>query len=342
MTPRYCAPSFAPPFYACGELGGSREYQYWQKFVIVSIDGVEHFSSTKVHCPSCTTRTHRNGVVSYQHAGLAAVLVHPLQREVFPLDFQPILRQDGARKNDCERNAAKRLSAELEERYHDLPILLVEDALYANGPHRRQITDYGWRYVLNVKPDSHKSLFKQFAGRKESGQVKELYLRDERGVQHYYAWTNNLCLCESATDIRVNFLLYEQTMPNGEVKCWTWITNLELRAQSVQKVMKAGRSRWRIENETFNTLKNQGYHFEHNYGHGEQNLATVLARLLMMAFLADQIQQRCCRLFQQLWQGLKTKAKVWAMMRSLFHVLVFDTMADLYRHMAALYRLQIE
>src|SRR5262249_28730526 len=55
--------------------------------------------------------------------------------------------------------------------------------------------------------------------------------------------------------------------------------------------------RWKIENETFNTLKNQGYHFEHNYGHGAQNLATVLALLMLLAFTIDQIQQRCYQLF---------------------------------------------
>ena len=56
---------------------------------------VEHFSSTKIHYPSCTTRTHPNGVVSCYHAGLAAVLLHPAQAKVFPLDFEPILRPDG-------------------------------------------------------------------------------------------------------------------------------------------------------------------------------------------------------------------------------------------------------
>ena len=60
--------------------------------------------------------------------------------------------------------------------------------------------------------------------------------------------------------------------------------------------MCAGRARWKIENETFNTLKNQGYCFEHNFGHGEKNLSTVFAFLMMLAFLIDQIQQRCCKL----------------------------------------------
>jgi hypothetical protein len=82
--------------------------------------------------------------------------------------------------------------------------------------------------------------------------------------------------------------------------------------------------------------------FEHNYGHGAQNLATVLALLMLLAFLVDQIQQRCCQLFRRLWKGLGTKAKLWASLRNLFNVLVFDSMEALYKHMASLYRLQIE
>src|SRR5208337_4274670 len=67
-----------------------------------------------------------------------------------------------------------------------------------------------------------------------------------------------------------------------------------------------GRARWKIENETFNTLKNQGYHLEHNYGHGEQNLSVVLALMMMLAFLVDQVQQLCCPLFQAAWHKMKT------------------------------------
>ena len=55
------------------------------------------------------------------------------------------------------------------------------------------------------------------------------------------------------------------------------------------------RSRWKIENETFNTLKNQGYELEHNFGRGCQHLATVL---MLLAFLLDPLQELCCPLFQ--------------------------------------------
>jgi Transposase DDE domain len=219
----------------------------WPQHVLVSIDGVEHFSSTRVHCPSCLTRRRSNGEISYHQAGLAAVLIDPDRREVFPLDFEPILRGDGAEKNDCERNAAKRLCKALRERCGGLPIIVVEDALYANAPHLRQISGYGWRYVISVKPESHTSLEKQFARRRANGRVKELEISEGRGVRHYFAWDSNLWLCESAPGVDVNYLLYEQTDKKGKVTRWTWITNLPLARSTVEKVMRAGRGRWKIE-----------------------------------------------------------------------------------------------
>ena len=204
VDPSDLRPVFASIFKLLSRAGLLKRYRFWQQYLLLSIDGVEHFCSTKVHCSSCTTRTKRDGEISYHHSGLAAVLVHPEQREVFVLEFEPVLRQDGEKKNDCERNAAKRLCTALKERYPDLKFILVEDALYANAPHILQITDEcKWDYVLNVKPDSHKSLEKQFAGRRERGQVKESRLKDDQGIEHYFAWTNDLCLSESAAETHV-------------------------------------------------------------------------------------------------------------------------------------------
>ena len=341
LSPAPLRTLFAKLFHKLSEAGVIKQYEYWKGQLVISIDGVEHFCSTNVHCNHCTIRAHRNGETSYHHAGLAAVLVHPDQEEVFTLDFEPILNADGSKKNDCERNAAKRLCQDLHERYPDLKPILVEDALYANAPHIRQITGYGWLFVLNVKPDSHESLERQIAGRKASGQVKELPITDPQRIKHYFAWTNDLCLCESAIDVSVNYLLYEQTDKKGKVTRWTWITNIPLNARSVEAVMRAGRARWKIENETFNTLKNQGYNFEHNYGHGKQNLATILALMMFLAFTVDQMIQRCWRLFRQVRGGLRTKAKLWDMVRSLFKVQPFPTMDALYRQIADLYDIQL-
>ena len=321
--------------------GVSKEDHFWRDYVLVTVDGVEHFAARKIDCPQCSTRTLRDGATEYFHAGLGAVLVHPACAEVLPLDCAPIRTQDGAKKNDCARNAAKRLCAARQESSPDLKIMLVEDALYANAPHVRQLNEYGWKFILNVQPDSHASLEKQCAGRRARGQVQEWSFRDAPGVKHYFAWTKGLCLNDSAVEVTVNYLLYEETAAQGVTTRWTWVTNLPLTKPSVESVMRAGRARWKIENETFNTLKNQGDHFEHNYGHGEKHLATVLALLMLLAFTVDQMLQRCWKTFRQVRAGLRTKAKRWDSLRALFKVRYFRTMAALYRQMAALYDIQL-
>jgi hypothetical protein len=83
--------------------------------------------------------------------------------------------------------------------------------------------------------------------------------------------------------------------------------------------MRGGRARWRIEQETFNTLKNQGDHFEHNFGQGYQHLSVVFAVLMMLAFFVDQVQQLCCPLFQAVWGKLGSKRRLWERRSALFY-----------------------
>jgi len=94
---------------------------------------------------------------------------------------------------------------------------------------------------------------------------------------------------------------------------------------------RGGRARWHIENETFNTLKNQDYHFEHNFGHGHKNLSTVFARLMMLAFLIDQAEQICCGLFQGALKILKgRKTYLWRSIRAFFDTYIIPSWEVLY------------
>ena len=119
-------------------------------------------------------------------------------------------------------------------------------------------------------------------------------------------------------DVRVNFIEYWE-MGEHKVQHFSWVTDLRVSQRNVYHLMRGGRARWKIENETFNTLKNQGYHFEHNYGHGTQNLSVVFAMVMMLAFLVDQTQQLCCALFQAVWAKLGSKRLLWERMRAFFY-----------------------
>jgi len=94
--------------------------------------------------------------------------------------------------------------------------------------------------------------------------------------------------------------------------------------------MQGGRARWKIDNETLNTLKNPGDNCEHNDGHGEKNLSVVFATLMMLAFLVDQTQQLCCALFQAVWVKLGSKRLLWERMRALFYDYALTSMRQLF------------
>ncbi len=74
----------------------------------------------------------------------------------------------------------------------------------------------------------------------------------------------------------------------------------------IEEFVKTARSRWKIENETFNVLKNQGYNLEHNYGHGKLFLSSLLATLMLLAFLIDQLTQALDTTFCKALKAAKT------------------------------------
>ena len=100
------------------------------------------------------------------------------------------------------------------------------------------------------------------------------------------------------------------------------------------EIMKGARARHKIENETFNTLKNQGYQFEHNFGHGNKHLSTVFTHLMMLAFFVDQLQQLGCKLFKKALVRLHTKRSLWERKRALFFDFFINSIEDLWSALA--------
>jgi hypothetical protein len=310
------------------------DYVFLEGCYLVALDGVEYFCSQKVHCDHCMTRTHKNGTVSYYHQMLGAVIVHPDFSEVIPLAPEPIQRQDGQDKNDCERNAARRWLQHFRQDHPHLPIIVIEDALSPNAPHIRDLKKYHAHFILGVKEGDHKHLFEQFEQRVEAEQVGVVYEEDANRASRTWTFVNGVSINESNQEVLVNLLVYVELGADGVTHSWAWVTDLTLTADNVRQVARAGRARWRIENETFNTLKNQGYHFEHNYGHGYKHLGEVFALLMMLAFLIDQVQQRCNPLFQKAWEKKGSKCGLWESMRHLFASFEVASMAEIYQAIA--------
>ena len=263
---------------------------------LLALDATGYFSSQEIHCESCLERHHRNGTITYSHQLLGAALIHPDRREVIPLMPEPIIKQDGTEKNDCERSAAKRLITQLRQDHPRLKLIVTEDSLSSNAPHIRTLHDHHLHYILRVKEGDHPYLFEQVAAAEQAGRVT-YYDRDdaETGRRHRFRFASDLPLNETNTDVRVNFL--ECWEGDGDqVQHFSWVTDLRVNKGTVYQIMRGGRARWRIENETFNTLKNQGSHFEHNFGHGYQHLSVVLALLRSAILRLEEAGSCfCCR-----------------------------------------------
>jgi Transposase DDE domain len=297
---------------------------------LVALDGTGYFSSQQIHCASCLETHHRNGTVTYRHQMLGAALIHPAKREVIPLMPEPILKQDGTNKNDCERSAAKRLIAKLRQDHPHLKLIVTEDSLSSNAPHIEVLRDHQMHYLLGVKEGDHPALYEHVAAAERAGRVI-YYDRDDvkTSLRHRFRFVSDVPLNKAHVDLHVNFLECWE-WDQDQVQHFSWVTDLRVNKGTVYQLMRGGRARWRIENETFNTLKNQGYHFEHNFGHGYQHLSVVFALLMMLAFLVDQVQQLCCPLFQAVWAQLGSKRRLWERMRALFSDYALDSMRQLF------------
>ncbi len=200
-------------------------------------------------------------------------------------------------------------------------------------------------FILGAKPGDHKYMFDRvnafdndqlgFAT-SASFSGKKVIRRTTKNIRYI----NEVPLNESNSDLLVNFLelteivekkvekikhddcgvatiSYDWVVDGKETK-FSWITDIKLNDNNIFNIMQGGRKRWAIENETFNTLKNQGYNFEHSYGHGKDNLATNFAFLMMLAFLVDQVQELSCRTFQKVLKKMGTKKRLWSEIRSFF------------------------
>ena len=108
-----------------------------------------------------------------------------------------------------------------------------------------------------------------------------------------------------------------------------WVTDIGLDKGNVYKLARGGRCRWRIENECFNTLKNQGYHLEHSYGHGEKNLCFNFYLLILTAFSFHQVFDLADKIYQTCREKFCSKRYMWETLRAYIKLLVFESWEDL-------------
>jgi hypothetical protein len=260
---------------AFGRLGGR---------TLIAWDGTEYFCSQKLGCPNCLTRKRANGKIESYHTMLAATVVAPGHAKVVPLFPEFIAPQDGAEKQDCERNAVKRWHAQHGGRLHGLRPVYLGDDLFACQPIVKMLTAAGDDFIFTCKESSHKALYDFIAGA-EPERHQETIRKGKTVETRRYRWIEGVPLRDGKDAVPVNWIGFEIVDGKGHVKySMAWVTSLPVNKTNVAEIVACGRARWKIENEAFNVMKNHGYELEHNFGHGNTFLAMMLAALNLLAF----------------------------------------------------------
>lgn len=280
-------------------------YHVFHGRVLVLLDGTDYFLSENIKCPSCLERHHRDGRVDYFHQALVASIAQPNSKQVLPIFAEEIRRGDGATKNDCESNSAKRLLPELAKNYCHLDIVIVADSLYSKSPIIELVRTSGMSYLFVAQKGDHPHLQEEIAGLRLAHGITSVELPGDKGGLHRYEFAHDIPLF-SSTDAICNWVSYTEISSSGKVGYHNeWVTNLKPTKQNVCEIAIAGRQRSKIENETFNALKNHGFHFEHNFGHGKEHLQFNFLLLNLLAFLMHQLLALGDKLYREAlsWKG---------------------------------------
>ena len=330
IAPRYLYPLFNAVLLALEQSGELEQFRVLDEQLLVSMDGTGYFSSKAIHCANCQHRTTAKGETTYYHTAITPVIVAPGRSEVISLVPEYITPQDGHEKQDCERMAAKRWVEQQADQFKPYSVTLLGDDLYSNQPLCQLILEKKFNFIFVCKPDSHQILYEWLDSLAASEDIDQLTLRRFNGR------FTEIVICRFVEDVPLrggeDALLInwcEVTITHSktgkQLYYNSFVTNHQLTPQTVIPIVEAGRARWKVENENNNILKTKGYHLEHNFGHGQQYLASFLLTLNLLAFLFHTVLDLVDTKYRLLRQTLSTRQTFFNDIKTLTRYLYFDS-----------------
>lgn len=325
LKPALVSPVFEQALQLLDRGGQLNNFRTLADHVLIAMDGTEYFSSSQIHCPQCSRRKLKSGEIRYFHSVVTPVIVSPNRTEVIPLVPEFVVPQDGHDKQDCENAAAKRWLLQHGQKYSPLKVTILGDDLYCHQPLCQLLLEQQFNFILTCLPTSHQTLYGHLEGlslptvirTRWTGKVEEIYT---------YRYLNQVPLKDGDDALLVNWCELTVTKPNGKVVYQnSWATSHLITAETVIDIVRAGRTRWKVENENNNTLKTKGYNLEHNFGHGKQHLASFLASLNILSLLFHTVLELLDEKYKLLRAHLPTRKTFFNDLRALTRYLVFDS-----------------
>ena len=241
------------------------------KYWTIIVDATQLFHFSKRHCEHCLKRTVNKGTEEektyYYHNVLEAKIVLGDNLIVSIATEFIENERENVKKQDCERNAFKRLAAKIKKDYPRLPICILGDSLYACAPVFQICKENRWEFLIRYKDGSIPTLAEEFhtiikmGEHQEWSQIgkKEYKRKSRENVKHEIKWVSDLYYDGhelTVMELKIN-------KDGRSVGNFQWVTGLQIRGKTAWEFARTGRKRWKIENEGFNIQKNHRYDIEH-------------------------------------------------------------------------------
>jgi hypothetical protein len=258
--------------------------------LLIALDGTWLFSSEQLSCPSCQTKTHKNGSVTHYHSAITPVLVRPGVNYVVGLPPEYITVNDGSTKQDCENKAVKRWIETIGRKYlsEQYTVVLLGDDLYSRQPVCEHTMASGCSFIYVCKTSSHKYLYEwidEFTTKDLHESHKRIW-DGKRRLTYRYRYRNDVPIKDGDEALKVNWMELTILDKEGQlINHFSFVTDIPVTDGNIEDMISYGRSRWKIENGNNNILKTKGYHLEHNFGHGNKHLSNFLMTLNLLSFL---------------------------------------------------------
>src|SRR3954447_11196201 len=242
--------------------------------------------------------------------------------------------RDGHKKRGGESGAVRRWLRGTGPRYKRLNPIYLGDDLHACQPVCEAVLEQGGHFLFTCKPASHQTIQEYLTGIEPEEHVEQVKRGRERATVRY-RWLCGVPLRGDEEALTVNWLMVEILNAKGEVTYRnSFITDLPVTRATVAELAACGRARWKIENESFNVLKNRGYHLEHNFGHGKEHLAALLACFNLVAFAIHTVCDLASGAWRHARETLGPRTRFFHNLQALSTYVVFSSWTELLETLA--------
>ncbi len=304
------------------------------KYHTVAVDATGYASYQKEPNWPCPYKTYKNDKVTWVQPILCAKLVLP-NGLCIPLLTEWVMNEEAYEKQDCELKAFKRLAKQLKTYFPRLPICILADGLYANGPFFDICKTHDWSYAVVLKDTQLKDIWDEVAV------FNQLYASNQHSVEQIisttqriykdFRWINDLTYQEHTLSWLEGNIDEQQQNKQGQWQSqkhrFVFVTNLGINKNNAEQVVKSARLRWKIENEGFNAQKNGGYKLKHKISRTNFKALQNFHLCLQLGHLINQLLI-CSRQFKQI-QGQFTLKHCWKVLNAfLLYALVLPTQSN--------------